>query len=186
MTLLEVLAMAVGLALDAFAVSLAAGAAGHTARLRPAVRLSFHLGLFQFMMPVIGWYLGVQAAEAIRTVDHLVAFALLAFVGGRMIHSGLRPDPGRAPVDASRGWAMVTVSVATSLDALAIGLSLAMIGVRVWGPSVVIGLVTWALSFAGTRLGGRVGPHLGPRAELAGGIVLVAIGVRILIAHTGG
>ena len=184
MTLPEVLGMAVGLALDAFAVSLAAGAAGHTARLRPAVRLSFHLGLFQFMMPVLGWYVGVQAAGLVSSVDHLVAFALLAFVGGRMVHSGLRPDPARPPVDTSRGLAMVTVSVATSLDALAIGLSLAMIGVRVWEPSVVIGLVTWALSFAGARLGDRVGPRLGSRAELVGGLVLLAIGVKIVIEHT--
>jgi putative Mn2+ efflux pump MntP len=142
--------------------------------------LAFHLGLFQFMMPVIGWYVGARAAPLIQSWDHWVAFALLAFVGLRMVRSGLRPNGGDAqPADPSKGWNLVAVSVATSIDALAIGLSLAMIGVSIWQPSVVIGMVTGCLSLVGILIGSKVGARFGPRMEVAGGLLLLAIGIRI-------
>ena len=183
MTLAEILVIAVGLSMDAFAVSLAGGAAGKLRHPRPAIRLAFHLGLFQFMMPVIGWYAGSRAAPLISSWDHWVAFALLVFVGVRMVVSGLRPGPSATqPPDPSKGWNLVALSVATSIDALAVGLSLAMIGISIWQPSVIIGLVTGSLSLVGIYIGGRVGSRFGPRMEVAGGLMLLAIGVRILVS----
>ena len=186
MSLVEILALAVGLALDAFAVSLAAGAAGHAAGPRPAFRLAFHFGLFQFMMPVLGWYAGSLVAARIAAADHWVAFALLLWVGVRMIRSGRDPDPAPVRADMSRGWTLVGLSVATSIDALAVGLSLAMLGVAIWYPSAVIGVVTCVLSLVGLRLGGRLGARFGQRAELVGGGVLILIGLRILVVHLAG
>jgi len=183
-SLVEILAIAVGLAMDAFAVSLAGGAGGRLRSPRPAVRLAFHLGLFQFMMPVIGWYVGSRAAPFIESVDHWVAFALLAFVGGRMVRSGLRPNEDHRPTpDPSKGWNLVALSVATSIDALAVGLSLAMIGVAIWQPSVIIGVVTAVLSLIGIAVGGKFGSRFGPTVEVIGGLILLGIGVRILVTH---
>jgi len=175
--------VAVGLAMDAFAVSLAASASGAAQGPRAVFRLSFHFGLFQFLMPVIGWYAGVKVATYISAVDHWVAFGLLAFVGVRMIRSGLDSGAESYPNDPSRGWTLVALAVATSIDALAIGLSLAMLQVNIWYPSVVIGVVTAGLSLIGIRLGSRLGNAFGKRMEIVGGILLIGIGLKILISQ---
>lgn len=185
MPLVEVVLIALGLAMDAFAVSLAAGAGRHVRRPRPALRLAFHLGLFQFMMPVVGWYLGSTLAGAMAAFDHWVAFALLAFVGGKMIRESFAHDGERATTDPSKGLTLVSLSVATSIDALAVGISLAVLDVAIWQPSVIIGVLTAGLSVVGIALGSRVGPRLGQRTELAGGLLLLAIGVRIVVEHLG-
>ena len=138
------------------------------------------------MMPVIGWYAGSRAAPLIERFDHWVAFALLAFVGGRMVRSGFRSDGQYSlPPDPSKGWSLVALSVATSIDALAVGLSLAMIGVAIWQPSVIIGVVTAILSLIGIAIGGRVGGRFGPSVEIIGGLILLAIGARIVVTHIG-
>ena len=184
MRLPEILLIAVGLAMDAFAVSLAAGARRPSVGHRGALRLAFHFGLFQFMMPVIGWFIGMRIATLIANVDHWVAFGLLVFVGARMIRAGWRADADGPPRDdPSRGWTLVMLSVATSIDALAIGLSLAFLRVGVWYPSAVIGVVTATLCLIGVRLGHRLGRWLGRPMEIVGGIVLTLIGLRILISH---
>lgn len=179
----EILLIAVGLAMDAFAVSVGGGTTGMLARLRPTIRLAFHLGLFQALMPILGWYLGASLAGFIVVVDHWLAFALLAFVGSRMIHSGCYPDQTATPSNPSRGLTMVALSVATSIDAFAVGLSLALVGVAIVAPAIIIGVVTMLLSVIGARLGERLGRSFGAKAELAGGIILILIGLRILISH---
>jgi putative Mn2+ efflux pump MntP len=179
----EIFLIAVGLAMDAFAVALAAGTSGHGQQARPAVRLAFHLGLFQFLMPVIGWFLGVRLARLIQDYDHSVAFALLAAVGGHMIWESFQREEHELPADPTRGWRMVTLSVATSLDALAVGLSLAMLQVTIWFPSIVIGVVTATLSLVGIYLGNRLRGALGKQMEFVGGLVLIGIGIRILWMH---
>jgi putative Mn2+ efflux pump MntP len=173
---------AVGLAMDASAVSLVAGACGAVKGRRAAFRLAFHFGLFQFMMPVIGWFIGSRIAGLISSVDHWVAFALLAIVGGRMIRSGF-DHLATCPPDPSRGMTLLTLSLATSIDALAIGLSLAMLQVSIWQPSAIIGLVTAALSLIALQLGKRLGMAIGKRMEIAGGVLLFLIGLRILLSH---
>ena len=138
------------------------------------------------MMPIIGWYLGTQAVQIVAGFGRWIAFVLLAYIGVRMISSGfqtkLRND--RQTTDPSRGWTLVALSVATSIDALAVGMSLAMMGVAIWQPSVVIGVVTAGISLVGIAIGDRVGVKWGSRAEFAGGILLVAIGIRILAGHS--
>jgi len=179
----ELLVVAVGLSMDAVAVSLAASASNRARGGRAMFRLSFHFGLFQFLMPVIGWTVGVSVARYVESIDHWVAFGLLAFVGGRMIaasFAGAEEDLGRDP---SRGATLVMLSVATSIDALAIGLTLAMIGTGIWVASVVIGLVTATLSCLAVALGRKVGPAVGARMEFVGGVALIAIGVKILADH---
>jgi putative Mn2+ efflux pump MntP len=183
MGLPEILMIAVGLAMDAFAVSLGAGTSGQATGGRAAFRLSFHFGLFQFMMPVIGWFLGRGIAPLISSVDHWIAFGLLVFVGVRMIRSGCTPDGASSAADPSRGLSLAMLSIATSIDALAIGLSLAMLRVRIWYPSVVIGVVTGGLSLLGIRVGARLGARFGKHMEVAGGAILTLIGLRILVSH---
>lgn len=183
MQLLEVLIIACGLAMDAFAVALGAGASGQLAGRRAAFRLSFHFGLFQFLMPILGWLLAVQLQEFIQSVDHWLAFLLLVIVGGRMIYAGMTSRPEQIRGDPSRGFSLMALSVATSLDALAVGLSLAFLGADIWWPSAAIGLITCGFSLAGVFLGSKLNEKVGNRMEIAGGLILIAIGIQILATH---
>jgi putative Mn2+ efflux pump MntP len=177
--------VAVALALDAFAVALVAGATIKPLTGRHLFRLSFHFGLFQALMPALGWLAGKAVHRYIESVDHWVAFGLLSIVGGRMIWGAVRGgDNLGGPVrDPTSGLNLVLLSVATSIDALAVGLSLAVIGVAILLPAVVIGLVAAGFTLLGMLLGGRVRPRHGRGVEVAGGILLIAIGVRILAEH---
>ena len=181
MGIVEIVLIAVSLAMDAFAVSLVAGAAGQARGARPAFRLSFHFGLFQFFMPLVGWTLGVSVVAYLASAGQWIAFGLLVFIGLRMIRSGLSPGKRTGRKDLTRGLTLVILSVATSIDALAVGFSLAMMNVSVWYPCAVIGIVTSALSLVGTRLGSRLRSSIADRAEIAGGVILVLIGLRILL-----
>jgi putative Mn2+ efflux pump MntP len=183
MSLLSILLIAVGMAMDAFAVSLAIGTTRQANRPRPIFRLSFHFGLFQALMPVLGWSAGNAIAALIASFDHWIAFLLLAFVGGRLIRSGFNPNGEAYPGDPSRGGTLIMLCVATSIDALAIGLSLAMLGVDILYPSIVIGVVTAGLSLGGLRIGHRLGKQFGKRMEVLGGLLLIGIGLRVLISH---
>ena len=139
---ISLLALAVALAMDAFAVSLAAGAVLCPVTFRHCFRLSFHFGLFQGVMPIIGWLAGMTVQQFISAWDHWLAFALLSFLGLRMIHEAVRESHERdQATDPSRGMTLVILSIATSIDALAIGLTLAMIEVTIWMPALVIGVV---------------------------------------------
>jgi putative Mn2+ efflux pump MntP len=183
MNFFEVLFIALSMAMDAFAVCLGVGASRQSDGPRPTFRLSFHFGLFQFLLPVVGWFAGMTVVKYIEPYDHWIAFVLLAFVGGRMIRSGLDASSEVQKNDPSRGWNMVLLSVAVSIDALAIGLSLALIKVSIWYPAVVIGIVTGLVSLLGLRLGNILGLKFGKRMEIVGGLVLILIGVRIVFTH---
>jgi len=183
---MTLLGIAVGLAMDAFAVATATGLALGSVTPRHVFRLAFHFGLFQFMMPVIGWAAGTTFSKFIGHYDHWVAFGLLTFVGGKMLWEAFAEREAEARGDPTRGLMLVTLSLATSVDALAVGLSMAMLGVEIWFPSVVIGVVAAALTTVGLLLGNRLGRRCGFWAELAGGSVLVAIGLRIVWTHLGG
>ena len=183
MSFIEVLIIAVSMAMDATAVCLGVGTTAHATALRPRLRLALHFGIFQFLMPILGWYAGATIAGYINAFDHWVTFGLLAFVGGRMIWSGFHPDEDVQKNDPSRGWTLVLLSIAVSIDALAVGLSLGIIGLTIWTPAVVIGIVTGLVSWLGLRLGNKLGEKFGKRMEIAGGIILILIGVRILLAH---
>ena len=180
------LLIAVGLAMDAFAVSVAEGVAlqevthGHTAR------VALHFGFFQALMPVLGWLAGNSLHSFVGAFDHWVAFGLLMLIGGKMIADtflGFETGHVRQP---TRGARLILLSIATSIDALAVGVSLAMLNITVWGPALVIGIVTGVLCAIGIRLGDRIGGRLKRGAELAGGVVLCLIGVEILLKHVAG
>lgn len=179
----DIIVVALGLAMDAAAVSLAAAASGYARDGRAIFRLAFHFGLFQFMMPVLGWFLGVGFVSYFKAVDHWIAFGLLAFVGGRMVISGLDRSETVIQKDPSRGLTMVMLSLATSIDALAIGLSLAMLDINIWYPSVIIGMITSAMSLGAISLGKRLGTLFGKRMEILGGVILIFIGTRILVTE---
>ncbi|MDH7568262.1 MAG: manganese efflux pump MntP family protein [Armatimonadota bacterium] len=176
--------IALGLAMDASAVALGVGFALRRVTFRPAFRLSFHFGLFQAIMPVIGWAAGVTIEPYISGFDHWIAFALLAYVGVNMVRAGLGKEEEEAAVkDPTRGGSLVMLSVATSIDALAVGLSLGMLKVSVWFPSLIIGVVAAVCTLMGLLLGQRFGAALGKRMEIVGGSVLLFIGARIVYTH---
>lgn len=179
----SLLALALALAMDAFAVALAAGAGMRSLALRPCFRLSFHFGLFQALMPIIGWTAGLSLRFFVQHLSHWIAFFLLAAIGGHMILEALRPDAdGGRSTDPSRGFTLVGLSVATSIDALAVGLSLALLQVEIWIPALVIGAVAALLTLLGLLLGRRAGTAWGGRMEIVGGVVLILIGGRILLS----
>lgn len=180
----SLIAIAVAVAMDAFAVAIAAGIALDRLTKRCVFRLAFHFGLFQALMPTLGWLAGVSIHRHIAEYDHWAAFALLGFVGGRMCWEFLSPEQPEAPRrDPTRGWELVLLSVATSIDALAVGLTLAMLGWTIVVPAICIGLVATAFTTAGMVLGRHIGNLWGLRVEGLGGLVLIAIGVKILVDH---
>jgi putative Mn2+ efflux pump MntP len=183
MNFFEILLIALSMSMDAFAVCLAAGTQEDTTGPRPTFRLAFHFGLFQFLMPVIGWFAGTTVLRYISSFDQWVAFGLLAFVGVRMIRSGINQNNMVAKANPSRGWTLVMLAIATSMDALAIGFSLGLVGVIIWYPAVVIGVVTGLVSWLGILLGNRLSVKFGKRMEIIGGIILIFIGIWIVISH---
>ena len=179
----SVLLIALGLAMDAFAVALGVGSTRRNVWFRPGFRLAFHFGLFQFMMPVVGWSVGTTVVQFIATWDHWIAFGLLAYVGGKMIIESFEKGDHASSADPTRSWTLVMLAVATSIDALAVGLSLAMLKVQILYPSIIIGLVASAMTVLGLALGNRLGKTFGKRMELVGGLVLLGIGLRVVISH---
>jgi len=182
------LVIAVALAMDALAVSLAAGICLRRARAAQTLRMAAAFGFFQALMPILGWLLGLSFRSCIESFDHWVAFGLLALVGGRMILGGVKGRSAsgqRPPRDPTRGLQLITLSVATSIDALAVGLSLAVLDEPIWLPALVIGAVCFAITAAGVLVGGMIGrvSVIGRYAEILGGLILVGIGIGILHEH---
>jgi len=185
MDLITTVFIAFGLAMDCFAVSLGIGASRTAIASRPIFRLFFHFGIFQGGMTFLGWLVGASLVSIISSVDHWIAFALLSWVGVRMLILGtsMKEEPNRP--DPSRGKELIMLAVATSIDALAVGLSLAMLKVDILAACLLIAGITMALSLAGLLIGNGLGSRFGKRMEIVGGLVLVGIGVRILIEHLG-
>jgi putative Mn2+ efflux pump MntP len=180
--------IAFSLSLDAFAVSIGVGAAQSCPDRRSKLRLALHFGIFQALMPLLGWLVGATAIQFIGQFDHWIALGLLGYVGMNMILSGLKRSAGGSSSDQpcndpSRGRTLVMLSIATSIDAFAVGLSLGLLKVLVLLPALFIGLVTFTLSIAGLFLSQKLGEKFGKWMEIAGGVVLIAIGLRILITH---
>ncbi|MCB2412642.1 manganese efflux pump MntP family protein [Demequina sp. TTPB684] len=199
MSFIILLLTAVGLAADAFAVSVSKGLQMRHFRWAPSLAIALTFGLFQGLMPVMGWALGSAFSGPIAAFDHWLAFGLLTAIGAKMVWEarvGSREEAQSAPEastpDSARPEAstlvlrkreLLTLGVATSIDALAVGISLAVLDVNIAQAAVVIAVITAALSLAGVRLGHHAGRHLGAWAELFGGLVLIGIGVKILIEH---
>ena len=182
MDTLDVLIIALALAMDAAAVSLGAASAGYAGNRRAVFRLAFHFGLFQALMPLLGFFLGISFVSYVQAFANWVAFALLLFVGGRMVISGLDKSDETIQKDPSRGMTMVALSIAVSIDAMAVGISFALMGVKIWVPVLIIGLVTSAVSWLAIRIGRKLGDLFGKSMELVGGLVLIGIGIRVVLA----
>ena len=186
MELFTILLIALALAVDAFAVALASGVSLCQVSRRQTFRLAFHFGLFQAMMNIIGWAAGLTVRTLLENIDHWLAFTLLALVAVKMIKDSIAGrDEEAQKVDPTRGYTLVMLSVATSIDSLAVGLSFAVLNVSIWMPAAIIGIVATLLTIVGLRLGCLLGSssRVGARAEIIGGLVLLGIGINILHQH---
>jgi putative Mn2+ efflux pump MntP len=183
MDLLSIFTLAVALAMDAFSVSISAGAAIGNPGPRHYFRLAFHFGLFQFMMPVAGYFFGMHLERFICDFDHWIAAALLAFIGVRMIRESLNDEEKKFDRDPSRGMLLIMLALATSIDALAVGVTIGVLNSPIMLPSVIIGVVCSLFSVLGVYLGQKAAKIIGGKAEALGGVMLLAIGVKILVEH---
>jgi len=182
--LLSILLIALGLSADCFAVSLSGGISAMNRAWLKVLRVAFFFGAFQALMPVIGWLVGRTVIGFISGVDHWIAFALLGFVGGKMLFESFRrSEKDDRAMDISRGWLLITMSFATSIDALAVGLSFALLDVSIALASPIIGAVAFVITVIGFEVGKRAGKLIGKRAETIGGLILLAIALRILLSH---
>lgn len=179
-----VLLVALGLAMDSFSVAIANGLATKTFRIANALKMSVFFGFFQGIMPVIGWYAGVHVLDLISDFDHWIAFLLLTLIGSRMIYESVKGESNKLLCSLSIKLLLI-LSVATSIDALAVGLSFSILKFPIETLAITTGLVTFLLSFFGVYLGGRFGRFLKNRVELLGGLILVTIGLKILLEHLG-
>ncbi len=184
MDIISLLILAVGLSMDAFAVSVCKGLALKKVSLSQMVVVGLWFGGFQALMPVIGYYLGKTFSGYITAFDHWIAFGLLAFIGINMILESRKATCETTSNDLGFKT-MLLMAVATSIDALAVGISLAFLNSNIWVAAIVIGIVTFILSLLGVKIGNKFGDRFGAKAELAGGIILVLLGTKILLEHLG-
>ena len=183
MSLITIFFLAIGLSVDAFSVAIGIGAANDKKSWAPVLRLAATFGLFQFVMPIIGWLAGLTVVEIIASFDHWIAFSLLALVGGKMIWEGFEKESDEEKADQTRGWPLLLLSIATSIDALAVGFSFSVLKNPILFPAVIIGIVCFVMTTVGMIFGKVLAKIFGKKVEIFGGIVLIAIGVKILIDH---
>ena len=183
MGFVELLLVAVGLSMDAFAVSVCKGLSVKKVGVKHAALAGLYFGGFQFLMPVIGYLLGFRFENIIQNVDHWIAFVLLAFIGGNMIKESF--SKAEEMNDDFGITTMLIMAVATSIDALAVGITFAFLNVSILPASALIGVTTFLLSFAGIYIGNVFGACYKSKAELAGGVILILIGLKILLEHLG-
>ncbi len=180
----SILVIAIGLGMDAFSVAISVGANARAISFGPVFRLSFFFGLFQVLMPIVGWSAGASVANYIAGYDHWIAFGLLAFIGGKMIMESFNDEEVRdQSADPTKGLTLIMLSVATSIDALAVGLSFAFLKVSILYPSIIIGIVAFLMTAVGMLFGEKLGKIVGKRVGILGGLILIGIGVKILIEH---
>jgi putative Mn2+ efflux pump MntP len=178
-----ILMIAVGLAMDAFAVSVAAGAAYRQLHIRHVLRMAMFFGLFQAVMPLTGWMAGLGFKDIIIAYDHWMAFGLLCAIGLKMIYEGLKIEQIEKSKDPENLLVVVALAVATSIDALAVGITLSLLTDHIVWAVITIGIVTFLLSLAGCELGRRAKHFFENKLEIAGGVILIIIGLKILIEH---
>ncbi len=183
MTWFALLVVAVALAMDAFAIAIVTGLTLQTLTKRHLFRLAFHFGLFQAAMFAAGWYVGTAIRAVLAASDHWIAFILLLLVGGNIIRNSFAAEESRSTADPTSGWQLVMLSFATSIDALAVGVSLAVIGTSIALAAFAIGFTAAAFTVTGMMLGRRIGQLWGRRVELLGGVILIAIGLKIVWDH---
>jgi len=174
----EIFLISIGLGFDAFSVALASGAQGFTPR--RIFRLAWHFGLFQFLMPIIGWAVGDAVSKYIGNFGQWVVLILLVAIGLKMLWEGFKAAPDNVP-DLSRGWKMIGLSIGTSIDALAVGFGFGLLDIAIWKPAVIIGVICAAMTTVGLYLGVKLYQKLGHRAMILGGLILIAIGIKMVL-----
>lgn len=185
MGIIEIILIAVSLAMDAFAVSICKGLSMKKMDWKKAIIIGLYFGIFQGGMPLIGYLLGVGFEESIKFIDHWIAFGLLAFIGGNMIKEALSKNDEDEVDDSVDFKTMIVLAIATSIDALAVGVTFAFLNVNILLAVALIGIITFVISCIGVKLGNVFGDKYEKKAELAGGVVLVLIGLKILLEHLG-
>lgn len=184
MEIVSVILIAVGLAMDCFAVSITTGISVKKHRIRRAAMIALSFGFFQGFMPILGWLAGLGLKDFITGVDHWIAFGLLSFIGAKMIYESVRLKKEKDEKSAFNGYLVLILSIATSIDALAVGVSFAFLHVSIVIPVLVIAGIAAALSFAGFFVGQKLGHFFENRIEILGGLILIGIGLKILIEHS--
>lgn len=184
MSFLELLVIAIGLSMDAFAVSIGKGLSSGRKSLRNALVCGIWFGLFQALMPVAGYFAGISFSEFVQNADHWIAFGLLALIGGNMIREALSGEEEEHGSDFGFRT-MLLMAVATSIDALACGVSFAFLGADIWTSAAVIGITTFLFSVAGCLFGEMAGSRFHKGAQIFGGVILILIGLKILLEHLG-
>lgn len=183
MDILTILLIAVGLAMDAFAVSIASGLTVKGLQLKGALKIALFFGLFQALMPVLGWSAGLGLRGFISGIDHWIAFGILSVIGSKMIFESFAIKTNRGKTENQGTYTLLVLSIATSIDALAVGLTLSFLKVSIFSPAIIIGVVTAILSFAGVLIGKRYGHLFESKIEALAGLILIGIGIKILIEH---
>ncbi len=183
MDLFSIIFIAFGLAMDAFAVSVTSGITIKQLKIRNALKIALFFGAFQAFMPVIGWLAGLSLRAFISSVDHWIAFGLLFFVGCKIIYESVKLEPRERTIDPLDVSILLMLSIATSIDALVVGVSFAFLKVSIATPVIIIGVVTFILSFTGVYIGDRFGHFFEKKIEIAGGVILIGIGTKILVEH---
>jgi len=182
--LLTIITIAIALAMDAFAVSIASGAIYKDFRLGRALKIAFFFGAFQAIMPLVGAFAGLGIRKYIASFDHWIAFALLIVIGGKMLYESAKIESAEKNFDPASTTVLLVLSIATSIDALAVGLTLSFLKTSVLLAASIIGAVTFLLSYIGVAIGSRFGHFFENKIEAAGGLILIAIAFKILIEHT--
>ncbi|MGZ6291974.1 MAG: manganese efflux pump MntP [Syntrophales bacterium] len=183
MSFLSIVIIAIGLGMDAFSVAVGVGAGMRARSWGSVLRLSSYFGLFQFLMPVAGWFAGVSVADIIAGYDHWIAFGLLTLVGGKMVIESYTGEAKVLTTDPTRGLTVIILSLATSIDALAVGFSFALLEIPAFYPSIVIGIVAFMMTMCGMLFGEKLGVIFGKKVGVLGGLLLIGIGVKILMGH---
>jgi len=179
---IAILLIAFGLAMDSFSVSIANGLATRTFKISKALAIALFFGFFQGLMPIFGWLAGESIAKYISAFDHWVAFGLLTIIGVKMIYESITNKPNNF-LRAYTIKVILILSIATSIDALAVGLSFSFLNISIFFPAIIIGVITFLLSFLGVYVGRRFGKILKNRIEILGGLILIIIGLKILLEH---
>lgn len=182
MTVLEILLIAIGLAMDAFAVSIYKGLSMKKMSWKKALVVGTYFGVFQGLMPVIGYFLGSTFESLVAKIDHWIAFGLLVFIGANMLKEAFANDSENCN-DNVDFKTMVVLAIATSIDALAVGITFAFLQANVWFSTIIIGIVTFLISVIGVKIGSKFGNKYERKAETAGGLILIFMGIKILLEH---
>jgi manganese efflux pump family protein len=180
---ITILFIGIGLSMDAFAVSITSGLAIRKERLNSAIKIGFMFGMFQAIMPVIGWFSGSLLANFISQFDHWLAFILLSFIGIKMIYESFHEKDNKKHIQSMNFMFFFLLGIATSIDALIVGVSFAFLNVSIMKSVIIIGLTTFSFSFTGVYIGNKVGHFFEKRVEIIGGLILIGIGVKILLEH---